>query len=258
MRLQVIRMLKTTIGAAAVWVTLGMAHGATIVTEYVAGAGGRNGGYTDFVTIAPVSSTDAVQGQIPIFMNGNASFSTTNAGLTNGPDQTNGSDGGIVSSGQGFCSDGTYQIRLRFDLGQVLGIKEINSYTWHNGGRLAQNIWLYGALGTEPGLNLSPPGDSFDSTIPPLGGTDPASVGWTLLGSAVTNGVSNGQLGVSFRGLGAPYRYLLFDIGQPNYGAAGSYFGEIDVVLPEPASLLLLAAAGAALPWRRTSRRARA
>jgi len=149
----------------------------------------------------------------------------------------------FVFSGQGFVSDGTYLTRARYDLGSVTGIRAINAYTWHNSGRVSQTLWVYGAKGTEGGMNLNPAANG-GSPIPAVGTVDPATVGWTLLGLVDTVPSSNAQIGSSFQSIGDTYPYILFDIAGANLNAFGGYYGELDVSLPEPATFSILGLVG--------------
>ncbi len=70
-----------------------------------------------------------------------------------------------------FFQAGTEGGRLLLDLGSVIDVKQVNSYSWHPGDRAPQVYKLYGADGTAEGFNAAP-----------KRGTDPATCGWKLAG----------------------------------------------------------------------------
>lgn len=102
-----------------------------------------------------------------------------------------------------FFTDGTYGGRFMIDLNQVIGIRQINTYSWHTGPRGPQVYRLYA---TDTQTNSEP-----------IGSKDPAGLGWTFLAEVDTRpagGEPGGQYGVSItapQGLIGHYRYLLFE-----------------------------------------------
>src|SRR5262249_33112570 len=89
-----------------------------------------------------------------------------------------------------FFDAGTQGGRLLFDLGAVLAIKQVNTYSWHPNTRGPQVFKLYASDGKAEGFN-SKPGNT----------TDPAGCGWKLLANVNTKPRSGedvgGQYGVS-------------------------------------------------------------
>jgi len=124
-----------------------------------------------------------------------------------------------------FFAPRTEQGRLLVDLGKVTGVKTVATYSWHQGGRAAQQYTLYAADGTAAGFNPEPAAD-----------TDPAQAGWTALGKVDTSAQGPGQHAVEISGgldstLGK-FRYLLFAIlpNQDRSGFGQTFFSEIDVI----------------------------
>jgi len=117
--------------------------------------------------------------------------------------------------------------RIRIDLGRVISVKQVNSYSWHAGPRAPQVYKLYAADGMA---------DGFQSE--PKTGTDPAKTGWKLVASVDTrqvDGDGEGQHGVSITETGGAigqFRYLLFDISRTedrdNFG--NTFYSEFDVI----------------------------
>src|SRR5438105_9876886 len=67
-----------------------------------------------------------------------------------------------------FFGSGTGGGRIRMDLGGVLEIAQVNSYSWHSGSRGPQVYRLWGSDGADPNFNAEPKGN-----------VDPAACGWT-------------------------------------------------------------------------------
>jgi hypothetical protein len=117
--------------------------------------------------------------------------------------------------------------RLRMDLGSVIEIAQINTYSWHPNTRGPQVYLLYASDGADPKFNADPKGD-----------TDPTKVGWKLLATLDTRpkqGQGGGQYGVSITdssGALGKYRYLLFDVVatemEDDWG--NTFYSEVDVV----------------------------
>ena len=118
--------------------------------------------------------------------------------------------------------------RLLVDLGSVIDLKQINTYSWHTGPRAPQVYRLYASEGKAPGFVAQPKRP-----------TDPEKAGWKLLASVDTRpkegGPLGGQYGVSIAdstGSLGPARYLLFDIAKTEDADAfgQTFYSEIDVL----------------------------
>jgi len=126
-----------------------------------------------------------------------------------------------------FFNAGSDGGRFSLDLGRVIEIAQVNTYSWHPNTRGAQVYNLYVSDGSGPQFNAAP-----DSK------TDPATCGWKLLASVDTRpeqGVGGGQYGVSISdssGVLGKYRYLLFDSVPTEYDDpfGNTFFSEVDVV----------------------------
>lgn len=127
-----------------------------------------------------------------------------------------------------FFDAGTEGGRLLFDLGAVLAIKQVNTYSWHPNTRGPQVFKLYASDGKAEGFN-GKPGKSID----------PASCGWKLLANVNTKPKAGeeggGQYGVSIAetdGALGKYRYLLFVIAytENDDSFGNTFYSEIDVV----------------------------
>ncbi|MDB6172801.1 MAG: basic secretory protein [Chthoniobacteraceae bacterium] len=126
-----------------------------------------------------------------------------------------------------FFAAGVDGGRLAGDLGSVIDIKQINTFSRHGGTRAPQVYKLYASDGTQADFNAAP-----------KKGTDPASCGWRLLAnidSRPKEGAMGGQYGVSISdqaGIVGKYRYLLFDIFRTENadGFGNTFFSEIDVI----------------------------
>jgi predicted alpha-1,2-mannosidase len=130
-----------------------------------------------------------------------------------------------------FFQAGTEGGRLLLDLGSVIEVKQVNSYSWHPSDRAPQVYKLYGADGAAQGFNAAP-----------KRGTDPAACGWKLVASVDTRppkGEAGGQYGVSIgdtAGALGKYRYFLFDVfsTETSDPFGNTFFSEIDVRAMEP------------------------
>ena len=128
-----------------------------------------------------------------------------------------------------FFNAGTDGGRLLVDLGSVIDIKQVNTYSWHPGPRGPQVYTLYAAAGNA---------DGFDPQ--PKRGTDPQECGWKRIARIDTRpkeGGDGGQYGVSIcdsLGTIGPYRYLLFEVSRTEGTDAfgNTFYCEIDVVDP--------------------------
>lgn len=142
------------------------------------------------------------------------------------------SDGQLpASSDEPKCSlffrDGTDGGRLLLDLGRVISIREINSYSWHRDTRAPQVYKVYASDGLPDGSG-GYPGIA----------ANPESTGWILVAKVDTRrkgGSQGGQHGVNIAGNGralGKYRFLLFDVWTVSYAniVSNTFFNEIDVV----------------------------
>jgi hypothetical protein len=125
-----------------------------------------------------------------------------------------------------FFSPGTGGGRFRMDLGSVIEVAQINSYSWHPNTRGPQVYRVWASDASDP---------KFDPA--PKTKTDPESCGWKLIATVDTrfDGDDGGQFGVSLSDTRASlgrFRYLLFDCyvteTADNFG--NTFYSEIDVV----------------------------
>ena len=126
-----------------------------------------------------------------------------------------------------FFNAGSSGGRFRMDLGSVIEIAPINTYSWHPNTRGPQVYLLYASDGTDPKFNSQPGGN-----------TDPTTAGWKAVATVDTRakqGQGGGQYGVSISdpaGALGKYRYLLFDIVatemEDDWG--NTFYSEVDVV----------------------------
>jgi len=135
-----------------------------------------------------------------------------------------GPDGADQPGNNFFFMPGENGGRLTMDLGSVIEVKNVATYSWHAGTRAGQIYKLYAADGTAPGFNAEP-----------AAGTDPATLGWKLVAWVDTHEKGPGQHVVSIEsasgGSLGNFRHLLFDIStnpDPN-GQGNTFFSEIDV-----------------------------
>jgi hypothetical protein len=182
-----------------------------------------NSGFT-FKAVPPPANNDAA----------------TNARVTvvDGERDPNGGDLAVLCDGRVPLNDdaprrnfffrpGTDGGRIRIDLGRLISVKQVSSYSWHTGARAPQVYELYAADGT-----------AADFQPEPKKGTDPASTGWTRIASVDTRpkeGDGHGQHGVAItdsEGVLGQFRYLLFDISRTedrdNFG--NTFYSEFDVL----------------------------
>jgi hypothetical protein len=126
-----------------------------------------------------------------------------------------------------FYGQGQDGGRLAIDLGNVIEVKQVNTYSWHPGTRGPQVYQLYAADGSAPGFEAQP-----------KKGTDPAKCGWNPVAAVDTrpgSGPAGGQYGVSVSGSAGAlgkYRYLLFDISatEKDDPFGNTFYSEIDVI----------------------------
>lgn len=118
--------------------------------------------------------------------------------------------------------------RLRMDLGAVIPLKSIGTYSWHPGGRGPQVYEVFAADGSARDFNPAP-----------KQGSDPSRAGWQRIAKVDTRprqGSGGGQHGVEILQedgkLLGEFRYLLFDIARTDDADphGNTFFSEIDVV----------------------------
>jgi hypothetical protein len=126
-----------------------------------------------------------------------------------------------------FFNAGTPGGQLLVDLGSVIEVKQVNTYSWHPNTRGPQIYKLYASDGKAEGFDAKP-----------KKGQELEKSGWKLLAKVNTRGQggeNGGQYGVSISdsdsSLGK-YRYLLFDISRTeeidDFG--NTFYSEIDVI----------------------------
>ncbi len=144
---------------------------------------------------------------------------------------------GVLPSGQDqpganfFSSAGTFGGRFRLDLGKLVDVAQVNSYSWHPNSRGPQVYLLYASDGADPKFIAEPKGY-----------VDPTTAGWKLLTIVDTRqkfGRLGGQYGVSVAaadGSLGKYRYLLFDTvaTETDDDWGNTFFSEIDVIERAP------------------------
>jgi len=125
-----------------------------------------------------------------------------------------------------FLNTGTGGGRLRMDLGAVIGIAQINSYSWHSNSRGPQVYRIWASDGADPNFNPEPKGT-----------VDPATCGWKSIAivDTRTDEEDGGQYGVSVTDLSGSlgkFRYLLFDLYPVEVAdsSGNTFYSEIDVV----------------------------
>ena len=126
-----------------------------------------------------------------------------------------------------FFNAGTGGGRFRMDLGSVIEIAQVNTYSWHPNTRGPQVYKVWASDGGDPKFNSAPKSNS-----------DPATCGWKLITVVDTrskDGNDGGQFGVSItdaRGSLGKYRYLLFDcyVTETSDEFGNTFYSEIDVV----------------------------
>ena len=125
-----------------------------------------------------------------------------------------------------FFAPGTLEGRLRMDLGKVIPIGQINTYSRHKGTRSPQVYHVYGSDGAAAGFDGSP-----------KAGVDPVTRGWKLVASVDTRAATltpGGQCGVSIAGSTVPlgrFRYLLFVtfVTETDDNWGHTFYSEINV-----------------------------
>ncbi|MDR3459309.1 MAG: basic secretory protein-like protein [Verrucomicrobiae bacterium] len=144
-----------------------------------------------------------------------------------------------------FFDAGSDGGRLRVDLGGVINVRQVNTYSWHPGPRGPQLYKLYAADGTATNFNPAP-----------KRGVVPGQCGWTLVASVDTrpkSGDGGGQYGVSIADTGGHlgrFRCLLFDVSatERDDDFGNTFFSEIDVVAADAPTAAVAAARGTVAP----------
>lgn len=124
-----------------------------------------------------------------------------------------------------FFNAGTAGGWLVSDLGSVISIKQINTYSWHPNTRGPQVYKVYGSDGMGANFNVAP-----------TNGANLEACGWHRIASVDTKAAGDGgQYGVSISdtdGIIGKYRYLLFDMSrtESDDDFGNTFYSEIDVV----------------------------
>jgi hypothetical protein len=126
-----------------------------------------------------------------------------------------------------FWDAGTGGGRFRLDLGSVIEVAQVNTYSWHPNARGPQIYRLWASDGADPKFNATPKTS-----------VDPVTSGWkliTVVDTRAKEGNDGGQFGVSItdlRGSLGKYRYLLFDcyVTETSDSFGNTFYSEIDVV----------------------------
>jgi hypothetical protein len=125
-----------------------------------------------------------------------------------------------------FFNAGTGGGRWRMDLGRVIEIAQINTYSWHPNTRGPQFYQVWASDGADPKFNAQPRAN-----------IDPTRCGWKLIAVVDTrlNDDDGGQFGVSIsdaRGSLGKFRYLLFDfyVTETFDESGNTFYSEVDVV----------------------------
>lgn len=170
---------------------------------------------------SPVKDNAATQAKLKLVVGDAAPHSSLNA-LTDGvlPEEED------QPAANFFFHDGSDGGRFLLDLGSIMEIAEINSYSWHSDTRAPQVYTLFASDGADPKFNPEPDAN-----------TDPATCGWKLIATVDTRpkqGDSGGQYGVSITdssGRLGKFRYLLFDSipSEDDDPWGNTFFSEINV-----------------------------
>jgi hypothetical protein len=193
------------------------------------------------ITVAHLADQQAAPGfklpNVPVPVRGDAgskaSFTIVDGERDpNGGDVTQLKDGAMPGSADQprsnlFFQAGTDGGRIVADLGSVIDVKHVNTYSWHREARGPQVYSLYASEGTAADFNGQPKRD-----------IDPTKAGWTLIAKVDTRPdgkPTGGQYGVSItddKGSLGKARYLLFDFNRTqdtdNFG--NTFISEIDII----------------------------
>jgi len=127
-----------------------------------------------------------------------------------------------------FFEFATIEGRIKIDIGKVIPVAQINTYSWHKSDRAPQVYKVYGSDGTASNFNPAP-----------KIGTDPAKCGWTKIATVDTRSYHKpkpgGRDGVSVShssGSLGNFRYILFEtfITESKDTFGHTFYSEIDVV----------------------------
>lgn len=148
-----------------------------------------------------------------------------------------------------FFNAGSAGGRLHLDLGSVIEIKQINTYSWHASHRGPQVYQLYASDGTATEFNPRPPLS-----------LDPTQGGWQLIARVDTRpatGDTGGQYGVNvFNSAGSlgKFRHLLFACARTTADDPfdNTFYSEIDVVDANAPPIAETEFSGPATPIART------
>jgi hypothetical protein len=127
-----------------------------------------------------------------------------------------------------FITAGSGGARMLIDLGRVIEVAQVNSYSWHPNSRAPQVYRVWASDGSNAKFIADPKAN-----------VDPRTVGWYVLATVDTRSddavKDGGQFGVSIanpNGSLGRFRYLLFDCYvtevADNFG--NTFYSEIDVV----------------------------
>ena len=125
-----------------------------------------------------------------------------------------------------FFNAGTPGGRLLVDLGKVIEVRQVNTYSWHPNTRGPQVYKLYASDGLVADFNAKPKE------------TDPEKCGWKLIAKVDTRpkeGTGGGQYAVSISNSEGPlgkFRYLLFEMSKTESDDpfGNTFYSEIDVI----------------------------
>ncbi|BCX48855.1 conserved hypothetical protein [Haloferula helveola] len=124
-----------------------------------------------------------------------------------------------------FFAGGSNGGRILVDLGKVIDVSSIATYSWHPGSRAAQKYQVYVADGSAEGFSAELKEDA-----------DPTKAGWEKLGEVDTSGEQPGQHAARLspakgKSLGK-CRWVLFEVRKnPNAGPFNdTFFSEIDII----------------------------
>jgi hypothetical protein len=125
--------------------------------------------------------------------------------------------------------------RILADVGSVIDLKQINTFSWHSGSRAPQVYRLYVS-----------DGKSADFNAQPKRPVDPEKAGWKLIANVDTRPKSDdvgGQYGASITGTAgnlASARYVLFDINRTGDADTfgNTFFSEIDILDRDAAEIV--------------------
>ena len=127
-----------------------------------------------------------------------------------------------------FLRAGSGGGRVRMDLGSVIELAQVNTYSWHPNARGPQVYRLWASDGAGPKFNAAPKAN-----------LNPAVCGWKLIATVDTRSndedKDGGQFGVSISsqsGNLGKFRYLLFDLYVTEIADdfGNTFYSEIDVV----------------------------